>query len=86
MISDSYAMYYSKFVQNKKKVYEQSDVYFGCLSDDIEELKNRGREISSLENDIVICKIFKIHDSLDSMSIDALEYFENFCNALNDKN
>lgn len=83
MIQNQYAMFYARFVSNKKKSYEQSGVFLGCIGSDVEEIKNMGRNIASSDDNMIICKIFKLCDSIDSLSIDALEYFENFGNSLN---
>lgn len=82
MMQDLHVMFYTKFINNKKR-YEQTGVYLGYISNDIEEIKNKGKEIASSDNNIVICKIFKLCNSIDSITIDALEYFENFGNLLN---
>lgn len=81
-MQDLNIMFYAKFIHNKK-YYEQSGVYLGYIGEDIEEIKNKGREIVASNNGVVICKIFKLCNSIDSIAIDALEYFENFCNLLN---
>lgn len=76
-------MFYAKFRATKKKKYEQYGVFLGGIGEDIEAIKLQGKAISNACEDIVICKIFKAYTTIDSLAMDALEYFENFCNSLN---
>jgi hypothetical protein len=76
-------MFYAKFKSTKKKKYEQSGVFLGGIGSDIDAIKVQGKNIASNCDDVVICKIFKIYTTMDSLAMDAFEYFENFCNSLN---
>ncbi len=85
--NQQYVMFYAMFTSDRKRNVKSNGTFFGSCSTDVLELKTIGKEIAK-ENPslIVIPKIFKLNDYLDSISIDAEEYFENFGEKLQDTN
>jgi hypothetical protein len=80
-----FVLFYAKYSIDRKKQVKHLGTFFGD-SGDAEEVKNTGIEIRKRDASIIVIpKIYKLVDTLDSLSLNAQEFFEDFGNKLQEQ-
>lgn len=75
---NQYVLFYAKYSVDRKKQVKHLGTFFGDAGD-VEEVKNIGIEMRKNDPSIIIIpKIYKLNDTLDTISLNAQEYFEEF--------
>ena len=74
-----FVLFYGKYSIDRKRNVKNHGTFFGAESADLEEIKQKGIEISKEHPSlIVISKTYELKDTLDSVALDAQEHFEEF--------
>jgi len=80
---NKFVLFYAQFTIDRKKKVKNHGTFFGDYSHDLIAIKKRGVEITkNFPQIITIQKIFELTDTLDSIALDAQEYFEDFGNKM----
>lgn len=80
-----FVLFYAKYSIDRKKQVKHLGTFFGDAGD-AEVVKNTGIEIRKKDASIIVIpKIYKLEDTLDTLSLDAQEFFEQFGNKLQEQ-
>lgn len=80
-----HTLFYAKYSIDRKKNVKLLGTFFGDIGNH-DELKIIGREIVLSDPSVItVPKIYPLKDSIDSISLDAQEYFEEFCKHLQEE-
>lgn len=78
-MSGRFILFYGKYSVDRKRNIKNLGTFFGAEGDNIDEVKQKGIEITKAHPDLIIIpKAFKLDDTLDSVALDAQEHFEEF--------
>ena len=78
-------LFYAKYSIDRKKQVKHIGTYFGD-SGTIDQVKKLGIDIRKKDVTVIIIpKIYDFNDTLDSLSLDAQEYFEQFGHKLQEQ-
>ena len=76
---EQFILFYGKYSVDRKRNVKNLGTYFGASGEVVDEVRAKGVEITQqYPNLIIIPKVFKLNDTLDSVALDAQEHFEEF--------